>query len=305
MPELPEVESIRLSLEPRLVGRRIVSATLFRRDVLIAPGDPPGGFSRQRTRRARSGAARAAASFEPPDLLEGSRVAEIRRRGKQLAIIGAPGRVLVVQLGMTGHLGFVSPGKRGQAHVHAEWLLDDGSRLIFRDPRRFGSLRVLRSVDDLEKHWLSIRRDALSITPTALSVELINTRRTVKAALLDQRVIAGVGNIYADEALFAAGLHPAYPTKHLTATQTRRLAFAIRKTLRAAIRKGGSTLRDYADAEGRPGSYKASHRVYGRAGLPCVICHHKLRSCVLAQRTTVWCPSCQPPGPPPSAPNPC
>jgi formamidopyrimidine-DNA glycosylase len=266
---------------------------LHRRDVLIAPGDPAGGFARQRTRRGRK--AKDAAAFAPADLLEGAIIADTRRRGKQLAIIGDSGRVLVVQLGMTGHLEF-APDADGNdlPHTHAEWLLDENSRLVFRDARRFGSLRIFRSIADLEAHWRSLGPDALTIKPTQLAVALVNSRRPVKAALLDQSLLAGVGNIYADEALFRAGIHPAAGTSGLTRAQTDRLTSAIRAVLRSAIRAGGSTLRDYADSNGRPGSYKAAHRVYGRGGLPCTICGGTLSSTVLAQRTTVWCPTCQP-----------
>lgn len=288
MPELPEVESLRRSLLPHLIGRSVVSARLHRRDILIAPGDPPGGFPRQRNR-----AALRPRRVTSADLLVDATIVSISRHGKQLAVLTAD-RALVVQLGMTGSVDVLGPGERRDAHTHALWTLDSGLRFRFHDPRRFGSLRVFRSLPDLSTHLASLGPDALSISDTELRTALTSAHRPVKAALLDQSVLAGVGNIYADEALFLAGVHPAAIAARLPAEAISRLAEAIRSVLGAAVQAGGSTLRDYADANGTPGAYAASHRVYGRAGLPCLTCGQTLSRSLLAQRTTVWCPHCQP-----------
>lgn len=290
MPELPEVESIRRSLEPRLLGRAVRSATLHRRDVLVLPGDPFGGFARQRgaARHTRPRRARGV------DLLADADITALHRHGKQLALMASTGHVLVVQLGMSGQLFHRAAGERvpDTTHIHATWRFDDG-RLIFRDPRRFGGLRALPTTHDLQQLWSTLGPDALTINPDALSASLADAARPLKAALLDQSLIAGVGNIYADEALHLARLSPTRSAAQLSASDTTRLATAIRQVIAHAIEAGGSTLRDYVDANGDPGTYQLSHAVYGRGGQPCTRCGKTLRSTILAQRTTVWCPHCQ------------
>lgn len=293
MPELPEVETLRRSLEPRLVGRRIVRATLHRRDVLVLPGDPEGGFS-----RARAGAR--PVRFRARDLLAGARVTGLVRRGKQLGVVGRvdPGDqpALCVHLGMSGRLLWAPAGARPALvdHVHASWRLDDGSRLVFRDPRRFGGLWAFASVGELERaRWGRLGPDALGVTARALAGALAGSRRAIKGALLDQGVVAGVGNIYADEALFAAAIDPRREAGSLDPDQTQALARQLRRVLRRAVRARGSTLRDYVDAEGRAGAFQLSHAVYGRAGQACRSCGGVLESGLVAQRTTVWCPACQ------------
>lgn len=290
MPELPEVESIRRSLEPRLLGRVVRAVTLHRRDVLVLPGDPFGGFARQRG-QARTARPRRAARA---DLLLDAAITALRRRGKQLALVAGSGRVLIVQLGMSGQLVHREPGQRAPQsdHIHATWRLDDG-RLLFRDPRRFGGLRALPTVSDLEALWSELGPDALSVQGPELAAALTKSPRPLKAALLDQAVLAGVGNIYADEALHQAGLAPQRPAGSLAAADSARLAAAIRGVLAQAVEAGGSTLRDYVDANGDPGTYQLSHAVYGRGGQPCPRCGHPLASAQVAQRTTVWCPHCQ------------
>lgn len=298
MPELPEVEHIRRTLLPALLGRRVVRIGLHRRDVVVAPGDPFGGFARQR------GEARLATPrrVRREDLLQGCTIGAIERRGKQLAVIGnrnEPGctgeRAVVVQLGMSGQLIHIARGGRAEekSHIHAEWRLDDGSRLMFRDPRRFGCLRVVRDRGALQEIWRDLGPDGLTIEGDGLAAAMRDARRAVKAALLDQGVIAGVGNIYADEALFLAGIAPLRIAASLTSEQSRRLAGAIREVLHAAVEAGGSTVRDYKDANGKPGRYQQAHRVYGRGGEPCVACGCLLVSGEVAQRTTVWCRRCQ------------
>ena len=302
MPELPEVESVRRSVEPLIVGRSVERATLHRRDVLVAPGDPAGGFARQRLAPS-SGKSIRPKRITPADLLVGAIVRRVERRGKQLAIIAGPADrsaadsgliAMGVQLGMSGHLQFLPRGVPApSAHLHAEWIFENG-RLLFHDPRRFGGLRVFRSLDALNEHWQALGPDALTIRPDDLIAALAHTRRAIKAALLDQSVIAGVGNIYADEALHISGIHPARRADLLDPETLVNLADAIRNVLSDSIDAGGSTLRDYADANGRPGSYQAAHAVYGRAGEACRTCGTALVSDLLAQRTTVWCPQCQP-----------
>lgn len=300
MPELPEVETIRRALTPLLVGRRIAEALLIRRDVLVMPTDPAGGFSRQRGRGGKEQTQ--PAPITPADLLDKHSVTELRRRGKQLAIIAEHRqrhRALIVQLGMSGQLLAVpSKPKTDQptvsTHVHARWKLDDGLELLFRDPRRFGGLRVFPDAAALDTHWLDLGPDGLDLDAAALWERLEHTRRPIKAALLDQAVVAGVGNIYADESLFIAGIHPTRRADTLRPQEGEALAAAIRRVLAQAVDAGGSTLRDYITPGGEPGGYQMKHQVYGRGGKPCMVCGKPLKTATAAGRTTVWCASCQP-----------
>lgn len=294
MPELPEVEAVRRSLVGAVVGRRVAAVAVHRGDVV-------------------RGACTAAA------LLQGRVIAGIDRRGKELALVGDTGGCVCVHLGMSGSLTVTrgagvapvghakhplprplpppEPGEGGarEKHTHVMWTLDDGSVLRFRDPRRFGGVWTFACATERDaQRWHTRGEDALTITPTRLAREFRGSV-AVKAALLDQRRVAGVGNIYADEVLFAAGVHPLTPAGRLDAAMLRTLVGHLRRILRAAIRAGGSTLRDgtYLDGRGQPGRFQARHAVYGRAGQPCVRCGTLLRGITVAGRTTVFCPTCQ------------
>ena len=288
MPELPEVEHLRRSLEPVLLGRTIIKATLHRRDIAVMPTDPQGGFS-------RSSSDIRPARLTRRDLLLDATIDRLQRKGKQLAILATDGRAVCVHLGMTGgliHLPLSSRHRRGD-HVHATWRLDDGSRLLFRDPRRFGGLWIFPTRMCLDERWEKLGPDALHVTTRALSAALQSRSAPIKATLLDQRVLAGVGNIYADESLFRARIRPGRPSHSLSAGEIRRLASSIRAILRQAIRAGGSSIRDYRDAQGRQGLQQRRHAVYGRGRKPCALCANPLLVEVIAQRTTVSCAYCQ------------
>lgn len=277
MPELPEVEQVRRSLRPHLVGR-VIRGVEIRRPGFIAGTDRP----------------------TPADLLAGDRVVAIERVGKFLAAVGASGRAVQLHLGMTGR--FIVRASvedlAGIEHVHVVWKVEEpasGAREVvgFCDPRRFGEVRPCASADALREAWSRLGPDALTITPETLGPRLRPGRRAIKAALLDQRVLAGVGNIYADEALFDARLGPRRHAGGLSGPEIARLCGAIRSVLASAIDAGGSTLRDFVDADGAEGSYRDRHKVYGRGGETCVVCGGVLRSGLIAQRTSVWCPVCQ------------
>lgn len=283
MPELPEVETLRRSLEPDLLGRTILRATVRRRDMLVAPGDPPGGFSRSRSEQSP-------VPLRAGWMLEGMNINALMRRGKQLAIECGQAAI-VIQLGMTGSACVVDAEADAPAHTHVLWRLENGRSLAFSDPRRFGCVRLLP--DGTRALWAALGPDALSVRGSALAARLVRTARPIKAALLDQAVVAGVGNIYADEALFAARIPPALRADRLDAASSRVLAREIRRILRAAIERGGSTIRDYRDASGNAGGYQLVHKVYGRGGEPCRRCRTALAQSQVAQRTTVWCPRCQ------------
>lgn len=275
MPELPEVETVRRTLAPLWIGREVCGVRIKRPDVVrLAP-----------------------AGSTPKALGKGSTVTDIRRLGKQLAVCFDDGRTVHIHLGMSGQLFFVPPGvaPERQDHVHIRWNLDNRSSVLFRDPRRFGGVWAFASIEDLwANRWNALGPDALTISTAALRKGLGRSTRAIKACLLDQTVLAGVGNIYADEALFLAKINPHTPAHKLGPAQTRRLAFAVRSVLRAALKARGSTLRDFMDATQQPGSHQSRFRVYSRPGEPCPRCGGPLQASTVSQRTTTHCPTCQP-----------
>ena len=274
MPELPEVERLRCTLLPHLVGHRFERVRIRRASVIEGPRTPRallvGGT--------------------------GSSITQIARRGKQMALLTHDSRVLVIHLGMTGQVlcrPAADPGPENDPHVHIVWTTEIGTQVVFRDPRRFGGLWPLTGPAALKRRWDALGPDAFTIAPEALAAGLAGSRRAVKAALLDQAVLAGVGNIYADEACFIAGVRPARKAHRLKHDEVARLAEAVRTVLGRAVAAGGSTLRDYRNADGQAGDFVSQHAVYGRGNQPCVRCGTCLRQATLAQRTTVWCPQCQ------------
>jgi formamidopyrimidine-DNA glycosylase len=274
LPELPEVESVRRSLEPLVLGRVITRAEIRRRDFCVVV---TGKKSRCATAE---------------EFLQGGRVTRLQRLGKQIAIVGSDGRSVCLQLGMSGFVD--STSGEDPKHTHAVWTLDSGERVRFVDPRRFGGLTCYPTFESLrERQWGGLGPDALGTEAEHLVESCRDARRAIKALLLDQSVVAGVGNIYADEALFLAGIDPRTIARRVAAERLNRLAEAVRLVLARAVELRGSTLRDYRDPSGQPGGAQAAHAVYGRAGEGCVRCGTVLRSCRVSQRATVWCPSCQ------------
>jgi len=273
MPELPEVETVRRALERSLLGARVERVLVKRRDVVTGPA----------TQR---------------DLLAGSVIEAFDRRGKQLAILADSGKGLTVHLGMSGRLTTFSGRSRADRrppHTHLLWRLTGGGELWFTDPRRFGGVWTHGSRKELEAYREArLGPDALGISARALGTALAGARTPVKAALLDQRRLAGVGNIYADEALHRAGIHPARHAGALTDRDVGRLAAAVRSVLELGIDRGGSTIRDYRTPEGGSGGFLDGNAVYGRGGQPCRSCAQVLHISRIAGRTTVWCPRCQP-----------
>lgn len=289
MPELPEVECVKRSLEPVLIGAAIGDVQLHRHDIVsITRRNGEHNAARLNGVRCRRA-----------DLLLGSTITRLVRHGKQLAIINDRGAAVCVHLGMSGQLRYVPRGRHLQPrdHVHCVWRLNGSTagRLVFRDPRRFGRLWAIATAADLEAtHWHRLGPDALTIDSNDLAARLKRTTRAVKAALLDQAVIAGLGNIYVDECLFQVGVHPLTPCPAIEREQVERLATVIRATLCRAVEAGGSTIRSYMDSNGEAGQYALEHAVYGRAGQTCRECGRRLDAIVVAQRTTVVCSSCQP-----------
>ena len=323
---MPEVEHVRRTLEGLIVGRVVERVRIVRRDVIATARDPAGGFARNRSERsAKRGVA--PSRVTGAELLVGTRIERIERIGKRMAIIGANGRALDVHLGMTGMVCVVAARGALPDHSHIVWTIaapemfdaphpgEDADpppqggreaeridprsfRLVFRDPRRFGGVWTCGSIDDLrERRWGELGPDALTVTDAQLRARVAGSHRAIKAVVLDQSVVAGVGNIYADEALFEAGVHPESLADGLDGEAIDRLCAAIRGVLARAVDAGGSTIRDFAGPAGEAGSYQENHAVYGRAGERCVRCAETLRGIVVAQRTTTFCPRCQGIGP--------
>jgi len=281
MPELPEVERVRLSLATHVIGRRIVNVTVRRPEVV--------DFG---TLAANTHAASQCA------LLAGQTITALHRRGKQIAIVtgGDSAPALCIHLGMTGSVIHQSLplATADEKHAHLIWHLDNDRIVFFHDPRRFGGIWCYPTFSDLAKQrWQHLGDDALTISADTLHAKLRQTDRHLKAALLDQSVIAGLGNIYVDELLFERGLHPMKRASRVKLDAAIAMTDAMHALLRRAINSGGSSLRDYVDANGQSGGFQFEHRVYGRGGKPCVRCGRALRSKVVAGRTTVFCSACQ------------
>lgn len=277
MPELPEVETVRRGLEETVTGRRI--------DRLVVTG-----------RRA----VRRQPAAELVARVEGRRIAAVRRRGKFLALELDDGQVLVIHLRMSGQLLHVAdPSLPALPHTHVVARLDDGSELRFVDPRTFGEWYVTDEVDsgglptDFDRFGPDPLLDGLPVA--TLRTVLKGRRSPIKAALTDQRVLAGVGNLYADEVCFLAGVRPDRRCDTLSDDEVRRLASAIRRILGDAVKLRGSSLRDarYRDLMGDLGGYQRRHRVYERAGEPCVRCGGSVSRIRFGARVAYCCEHCQ------------
>ena len=271
MPELPEVETVVRTLRPRLVGKTVANVDLLRPDIVRSVEKDLATRLRSRT------------------------VTDITRRGKKILIHLDDGAVCV-HLGMTGRLTIDPHDAPPPPHTHMIWRLQDATgkpltdQLRFRDPRRFGGVWWLTTCADAEQN---LGPEPLLIRPAQLAQKLARTRRPIKPALLDQRLLAGLGNIYVDEALHEAKIHPLSLTCDLRPEQVAALTRAIKLILRRAIRHRGSTLRDYVDADGQKGGFQSLHRVYDRAGHPCPRCKTPIERIVLGGRSTHFCPRCQ------------
>jgi len=288
MPELPEVETVRMGLAPALEGRRFTKVETRRGD-LRAPF--PKNFAKR---------------------LAGRRVLRLRRRAKYLLADLDNGETLVIHLGMTGRMAVYAEGRarrpgryvHGAApagagsgkHDHVVMETDTPARIVFTDPRRFGLMTLIETAR-LEHHKLFA---GLGIEPlsdefdAARLARLLKGKKTpIKSALLDQRVIAGLGNIYACEALFRARISPRRLAGKVRPEAAAALADAILAVLKEAIAAGGSSLRDYKKADGNLGDFQHHFTVYDRAGEPCPVCRGPVKRIVQAGRSTFWCPNCQ------------
>jgi formamidopyrimidine-DNA glycosylase len=274
VPELPEVETVRAQLEPALVGRRFERVEI-NDPRLVQPREPE----------------------EVAAELEGERVLAVERRGKYLVVRFESGRVLLAHLRMTGSFRHGPAGAlEDDRHRRAVVRLDDGSDVAYRDVRRLGTWLLVEpgELDPYLAARLGGEPFDATFTPGKLGQRLAGRRAPIKSAILDQRSVAGVGNIYADEALWRARLHPLRPAGELGKDEVRRLHRAIRRALEVGIARQGATLRDYATPSGASGSMQDEFKVYGRAEEPCDRCGTPIERIRVAGRGTWFCPVCQP-----------
>ena len=269
MPELPEVETTRRGLAPHLIGRRVLGATLRRANL------------------------RWPIASEIAIELPGQRIANVVRRAKYLLIEAETGSALL-HLGMSGSLRVLPAATVAGAHDHVDVALDSGKVLRFNDPRRFGCL-LWQPVGTVHPLLAALGPEPLTEDFDGDHLWRLSRGRQapVKTFLMDQAVVVGVGNIYAAEALFRAGIAPRRAAGRVSRARYAALADAVKQILAHAITRGGTTLRDFLAPDGAPGYFEQELLVYGRAGEACKVCRTPLRAGVLGQRATVWCPRCQ------------
>ena len=278
MPELPEVETVARGLQSLISGRKIISVSLGKTDFI----DDPVAMEKE---------------------LPGRNLLAVERYGKFLLLrlsassapeSASPGEesALLVHLGMTGMLLPQPVAEPAKKHTHVALLLDDGRELRYVDARRFGRMAYLAG-DVLQKELQRFGADPLAASLQEFVSRIQKRRARIKALLLDQGVIRGVGNIYADESLWKAKLHPAQLGERLTNEQLGKLYRTLQEILRKAIALHGSSISDFLDADGLPGEYQRHHRVYGREGKRCVRCGSKIRRVIVAGRSSYYCPNCQ------------
>ncbi len=278
MPELPEVETVARGLQQEIAGRVVISVSLGKTDFMDNPGEIERG-------------------------LPGSRIRGVERYGKFMLLRlesggGTKGEVeeaaLLVHLGMTGAIMPRPVGEPHAKHTHLVALLDDGRELRYVDPRRFGRIAMLAG-ETLEKELQRFGADPLEVSLGEFIERIRSRRARIKGLLLDQQVLRGVGNIYADESLWKAKIHPTQIGARLQSGQIGSLYRGLQEILRKAILLRGSSISDFLDAEGQPGEYQLHHKTYGREGKACYRCKTAIRRIMVAGRSSFFCPKCQKP----------
>lgn len=270
MPELPEVETTRRGIEPHVTGERITDIILKRRDLRqpVSPSLPEIG---------------------------GRKIKAVTRRSKYLLFSIEGGTTLMIHLGMSGSLRVIDPGSDWKKHDHLGITLANGKQLRFHDPRRFGL--VLHFTDPPSTHPLlrNLGPEPLeeTFTPVLLKAACATRSAAIKLVIMDAGTVVGVGNIYASESLFRAGIRPQTPARKLTLPRLAKLTAAIKQVLAESIEQGGTTLRDFLHSDGKPGYFAQRLFVYDRKGQLCHHCATPIRHEVLGQRSTYWCPKCQ------------
>jgi formamidopyrimidine-DNA glycosylase len=282
MPELPEVETVARGLQKTILGRKILSVALGKTDFI----DDPAALEQH---------------------LPGRRIETVERYGKFMMLrlsslestAAVPGdgeaapASLLVHLGMTGNLASRAAHEPHEKHTHVWMLLDDGRELRYTDPRRFGRVAYLAG-DAIPAELQRFGADPLLVSAKDFATSIRSRSSRIKALLLDQSVLRGVGNIYADESLWRAKIHPAKAGAGLRVAQTTALRRLLQEILRKAIAMRGSTIADFQDGNGEPGEYQKRHRVYGREGRSCYRCGAMIRRTIVAGRSSYYCPKCQP-----------
>lgn len=270
MPELPEVETIRRALEKQALGCRITNLIVLRKDYIQT-------------------------GLKQISSLKGLPIEAIGRRGKILAVHLTGGWILLHHLGMSGRILLKRSNEPIDPHTHIRILLDDGVWEIRQcDARRFGYLAVMRESDlDRFSPWTRLGVDALDLRLSVFCDLLRQRKQPIKSFLLDQRPVAGLGNIYADESLFRAGIHPLRPAGSLSREETKYLLQSIQHVLRESISAGGSTINDYQSLDGSLGEFQRQHRVYGKAGDPCPNCGALIEKIIVGGRSAHFCRKCQ------------
>lgn len=273
MPELPEVETICRGLSQHCVGAVVLGAHVHRPSFIRG-------------------------SIQPADLFFGLTIERVSRHGKQFVLESGCGRAILFHMGMSGSVTIRPFLSIHATHVHVHWtLLKNGNKfeIHHKDPRRFGFVRTYSQMKTVrEKIWSKLGPDALVVTAMNLSQSFKNKKRSIKAALLDQKVVAGIGNIYADESLFQSKIHPLRKANSITFQELEFFIRKLRLILNRSIKNGGSTIQDHTSALGTAGTFQNAHQVYGRGGEPCRVCGALLRQSICVQRTTVFCSICQP-----------
>lgn len=270
MPELPEVETTRRGIAPHVTGTRVTEVIVRRHDLR----QPVSAYL---------------------SAIEGKKIQSVGRRSKYLLLGIGDGSTVLIHLGMSGSLRVISPADPWKTHDHVGISLSNGRQLRFHDPRRFGL--VLRITGDPARHALleKLGPEPLEDGFTAAHLQAACAKRSaaIKLVIMDAKVVVGVGNIYASEALLRAGILPRSAANRVSKPRLAKLAAAIREVLTDSIREGGTTLRDFLNPEGEPGYFRQRLFVYERKGEPCRVCGTPVRHAVLGQRSTYWCPKCQ------------
>ena len=270
MPELPEVETTRRGIAPHICGQRI-AGLIVRQPRLRWP--VPEQLTRQ---------------------IKGARITRLWRRGKYL-LIATDGGTLIIHLGMSGSLRIIKDDTAPGVHDHIDLLLENGGRLRFRDPRRFGAWLWTEQPPETHPLLNELGPEPLS---SAFNTEYFHRlsrgrKLAIKSLLMNSHAVAGVGNIYANEALFLAGIHPTRAAGRISQARYEKLVVALKRVLNESILQGGTTLRDFTSGEGKPGYFQQSLSVYAKPGQPCPICSTPIRETRTAQRSTFYCPHCQ------------
>ena len=270
MPELPEVETTRRGVEPHVCGKSVKEVIVRRRDLRQAVSEDIAS-------------------------IEGRKMTGVKRRSKYLLLGIDDDSTLLIHLGMSGSLRVIPPSAEWKTHDHVGITLSNGKQLRFHDPRRFGL--VLRLTGEPSEHPLlaHLGPEPLEEGFTVEHLQSICAKRSaaIKLVIMDAKVVVGVGNIYASEALFRAGIPPKTPANRVSKPKLARLVQSIRDVLTDAIQEGGTTLRDFLNSDGEPGYFRQKLFVYERKGEPCRVCETPIRHAVLGQRSTYWCPKCQ------------